>query len=413
MLTKTEVDTYGYNIQLKSRLLTEGCNISAGVDFPPNIQTKKIHLYAHSPFKSNFQIPEDIVLGKHPLALIVRVRYNPYSSLKIVKDNASYLLLDESINNTTEISFINSFVSEEDHDKSSSSISAVCSFLGKDLIGVAPSNHCFYYKDETECKFCEIWQTYKKEVEYEKPLKKVDAISAAVDFALQKNPQLEHIAITSGNVKSYDYTVEFFCKIATSIKAKASSNRIQHFLATLMPPDNLNLIKDLREAGFNKVYFPLEVFERSLFKETCPGKHKYGYDKILDALEYATNVFGSGNVYTNFIYGIQSLNTNLESTSYNPEVENHRALIAAEEMIRRGILPVFTVYHSAGYNQIGQIALSASHTFDFFEGLGKQLLESNLIDKQEKSVIFGPLSLSNTLYNETFLLAKLKRGNTL
>jgi hypothetical protein len=43
----------------------------------------------------------------------------------------------------------------------------------------------------------------------------------------------------------------------------------------------------LREMGVNRVSFCFEIFDRELFKETCPGKHsEYGLDHYLEAIRY-------------------------------------------------------------------------------------------------------------------------------
>jgi hypothetical protein len=43
----------------------------------------------------------------------------------------------------------------------------------------------------------------------------------------------------------------------------------------------------LREIGVNRVSFCFEIFDRELFKETCPGKHaEYGLDHYLEAIRY-------------------------------------------------------------------------------------------------------------------------------
>ena len=75
-------------------------------------------------------------------------------------------------------------------------------------------------------------------------------------------------------------------------------------------------------------------------------------------------------------------------------------------MIKRKIIPVVTIYHYGGFNRVGNINLSSSHTFDFFKTMGKKIFSSNLIPQNNDAIIFSNLSLSNTLYNESFMLAK-------
>jgi hypothetical protein len=145
-----------------------------------------------------------------------------------------------------------------------------------------------------------------------------------------------------------------------------------------MPPDDLGKIALLKEKGFTKIYFPLEVFAPHHFRVVCPGKDDFGYERIIKALEVALEVFGVGNVYTNFVYGIQSLNSSLDPHSYDPERENNLSLEAVKGMLEMRVIPAFTLYHYGGYNSIGRL------------------------------VLFSPLSLSNTLFNDGFRLANKK-----
>jgi len=397
------------NLFIKTNLLVEGCDIEGSIALPRNFQEKKIHLYAHSTFKNDTPIPDDIILPHKTTPFISRIRLNKNASLKLSSQGDKYFLLHESGAHIP-VEFVPRFDTSNLPINESNTLSEVCSFLGNDLIGVVPSNYCFYFKNSNECRFCEIWPTYRKEVDYLKPIKTAEVIKKSVSLALEQEPRVKYLAITSGNVKSYDFTAKLFVKIGRSLKEMFSFNRLHEVLATLMPPDDLNLIKEIKDSGINKIYFPLEVFEKELFKIICPGKYTYGYDKLIDALEFAVDVFGVGNVYTNFVYGIQSLSPSLNANSYQPELENERSLVAVEKMLERKIIPVFTIYHYSGYNSIGNIRLSAEHTFHFFKEMGEKIFNSGLIPENSSSIIFSTSSLSNTAYNESFLLAKLKGG---
>ena len=45
-----------------------------------------------------------------------------------------------------------------------------------------------------------------------------------------------------------------------------------------------------------------------------------------------------------------------------------------------------------------------------FKKTGEKILNANLIPREKFSIIFNHLSLSNTLYNDSFMLAKFKIG---
>lgn len=393
------------SFELKASLLTQGCKVSSNTQFSDAIALKKIHLYSHSPEKTDKSITEDVML---PNEIISRVRYRTTSHLTLESHSNGYQIKNDTTQHLTPVSCI---ASSDFSNVLSSGVtnSQVCAHLGCDLLGITPSNYCFYFQNGSQCKFCEILPTYKSQVEYPKSLKSVDVIVEAVSTAFARNPHLRFLAITTGNFKSYDAVFDYFAQIGQKLQKDPNYPRIEQNLATLMPPQDLKKISLLKEYGFTKIYFPLEVFDRTHFEKICPGKAEYGYDNILRALDEALRIFGKGNVYTNFVYGNQSIDASLNPNSYDPQKENELSIKAVEGMLSMGVIPAFTVYHYGGYNAIGDLQLDTTATIAFFKQWGQLVLKSKIVPDDASSVIFGPLTLSNTLFNDGFRLAKQEK----
>jgi hypothetical protein len=61
------------------------------------------------------------------------------------------------------------------------------------------------------------------------------------------------------------------------------------------PHRDLKRYDALREMGLNRVSFCFEIFDRELFKQTCPGKHaEYGLDYYLEAVRYCATLGKKG-----------------------------------------------------------------------------------------------------------------------
>lgn len=388
----------------KVDLLTQGCRVASNTIFPSSIALKKIHLYAHSIETCNQPIPDDLVL---PNQTISRIRYQSSSPFILEPTLSGYQVRCERTAETIPVSFI-PLPAYTSSIVSGLSVSSICSFLGADLLGIIPSNYCSYFQKGEQCRFCEILPTFKKQVEYPKTFKSLDIIERSILTALISESRLKFIAITTGNVYNYDATVDYFAKIGERLQKDPVFQKVEQVLATLMPPDDLSRIELLREKGFTKIYFPLEVFEPKHFCNVCPGKAIYGYEKILKALEMAVRIFGSGQVYTNFVYGIQSLNASLEPSSYDPEKEKDLSLKATQAMLSMSVIPAFTLYHYGGYNSIGHLELNTNFTFSFFREWGELLRDAEIIPNDQEAVLFSPLSLSNTLFNDGYRLAMQK-----
>ncbi len=57
------------------------------------------------------------------------------------------------------------------------------------------------------------------------------------------------------------------------------------------PHRDLKRYDQLREIGVNRVSFCFEIFDRQLFEEICPGKHReYGLDHYLEAIRYCADL---------------------------------------------------------------------------------------------------------------------------
>ncbi|NDE82014.1 MAG: hypothetical protein EB051_00135 [Chlamydiia bacterium] len=389
----------------KASLLTRGCRVAPNTTFPPSIALKKIHLYAHSSEKYNQPIPDDLVL---PNQIISRIRYQSHSPFILENTTSGYQVRNETTAEAIPVNFV-PLPAFTDLIVSGLPISSICSFLGTDLLGITPSNYCFYFQQGKQCRFCEILPTFKKEVEYPKTFKSLDIIEHSILTAFESESRLRFVAITTGNIHSYDATVDYFIQIGERLQKNPAFRKAEQVLATFMPPDDLSKIALIREKGFTKIYFPLEIFEPNHFRAVCPGKADYSYEKILKALETAVQVFGPGHVYTNFVYGIQSLNASLEASSYDPEKENELSLKAVQAMLSMSVIPAFTLYHYAGYNSIGNLALNTNSTFSFFREWGELVKNAEIVPLEQETVLFSPLSLSNTLFNDGYNLAMQKK----
>jgi uncharacterized radical SAM superfamily protein len=61
------------------------------------------------------------------------------------------------------------------------------------------------------------------------------------------------------------------------------------------PHRDLSRYDGLREVGVNRVSFCFEIFDPTLFREICPGKHEeYGLDFYLEAIRYCARLGGRG-----------------------------------------------------------------------------------------------------------------------
>lgn len=88
----------------------------------------------------------------------------------------------------------------------------------------------------------------------------------------------------------------------------------EKIVINIMPPNDKKKIKELKDIGANYYMANLEIWDEEYFKSICPGKYIYGRQKFIEMLEYAVSNFGAGNVWCNFVCGIEPLEYQLEGS---------------------------------------------------------------------------------------------------
>ena len=140
-------------------------------------------------------------------------------------------------------------------------------------------------------------------------------LNEAIDIAKNSDCYADHmhVILISGDLcdNKLDYQSKIYCEIAKSIYDKVK-NSTDGIVAVLMPPKNTNLLFDLCKSGIKKVVFNLEVGNRELFNKYCPGKANIGYDHIMDSLRKSVEIFKKGNVWTNFVLGLEPVDSLLK-----------------------------------------------------------------------------------------------------
>ncbi|MFC1925053.1 hypothetical protein ACFLXA_06800, partial [Chloroflexota bacterium] len=96
------------------------------------------------------------------------------------------------------------------------------------------------------------------------------------------------------------------------------------------PPADPTLLEQLFEAGADHIVCSLEIWDEELAKLVMPGKMKFtGRNRHLAALEYIASKYGPNKVCSDFIVGLESIES---------------LLAGAEYLASRGIVPAASVW---------------------------------------------------------------------
>lgn len=223
------------------------------------------------------------------------------------------------------------------------------------VINVAPGCEYFLHKHEGQsmrCTFCNygapdtrLGPLGQKPGQVEIPEPTLERMAQAM-AAVVEQTEIRHIYLVGGSLTDPLQEAERFLQLARFVK-QANARRIPVALGSGALPDEA-IARFKAEALVNHVCFNLEVWSEPLFAKVCPGKNRYvGYGKWIEALENAVRHFGRGNVFSAMVAGVE-----LEP-EHDMEWEQAAdlALQGAEDLCRRGIIPVYSLVWPVGGRQ--------------------------------------------------------------
>lgn len=284
--------------------------------------------------------------------------------------------------------------------------------LGGDTIALVMFNYCEYYSRNVQCHFCEIHENYQHHEAEIIKIKRPELMADSLVEAIRQDPSIKQIIFNSGNYsRDNNRTFEEIIKTIKYLVNKLNEEELSKIalLVIVSPPENLELLRDLKEAGATSIYVNMEVWEECQFMRITPGKYQVGRDNFFKVFDEGLNCFGKGYVYTNLIFGLQSLKMGSQGPYFDPKAEFDILSGALEELISRDVLLTNTIYHSSGKNKIGKMFVPEEAILDFHLHYGQEVWKSGLVSDlcDKKNAVYASFeAMPNSLNNEPFALFK-------
>jgi len=241
---------------------------------------------------------------------------------------------------------------------------------------------CYFFVKNVQCKFCSLAPTRQDlgKGNTTAILSKMAEEGAKLAFK-KDGKRIFYVNHCSGSHKNNNLGLTLQIQILQALK-KIVPKRIKHHMLT-MPPDDLTLLKDLKRANLGTLNFAIEVFDPALFKKICTGKQLYyGYDKFLQAYEEGVKIFGRGNMYANFVGGLEPLASMFKGFEY---------------FAKRGIAPSINIFHP---DPESEFAYKKPPSIDYIFELVKT--QSDIYKKNKFVAIFPRGGTRNSLDTEVY-----------
>lgn len=227
--------------------------------------------------------------------------------------------------------------------------------LANDRIRINPAPVCIYKQLNRACKFCNLPE---KNSAYE-----INDIKEVIDYCLE-NITFRHFLIGGGT-----YSVQGGWHLIIEIAAYIRSKCKKDIYLMSIPPQDINILTDLYQAGVTEVAFNMEIFDRLKAEQVMPGKGKISAEQYFSAFEEAVKIWGNtGNVRSLLIYGFDSLSTFLQGI---------------ETLCEKGVEPIISVFRPLKGTPLEN--LNPPSTVDLFS-----LYQVCVDITQKYSLVLGP-----------------------
>ena len=190
---------------------------------------------------------------------------------------------------------------------------------------------CEYAAVGKTCQFCFSGGDFETAAKRGKALPHATTaadVAQIVNYALQ-NEGVSHVQITGGS--TFDGAFE-----AKNINAYLSEveNVPGEILLYITPPSDMGLLDNYFDLGASRIACSLEVWDIPRATEITPGKISItGRQRHLQALTYIAEKYGHGKAFSNFVIGVEDIETLKEGATWLAE---------------RGILPTASVWMPMG-----------------------------------------------------------------
>jgi len=212
---------------------------------------------------------------------------------------------------------------------------------------------CDYACAGQPCEFCYsggVFQSLSKRGKQLPIIPSPSDVADIVHYAVIETGYCDSIQITGGS--SFDSAKEsnLILNYLKAINDKVGRISIcGEILLYITPPKDFGMIVDYFSLGVDRIACSLEVWDENRARTITPGKMKFSTrTSHLDALQFIADKYGPGKAFSNFIIGLEPLESLMEGAEY---------------LASRGIIPTASVWIPFGRPVMGSMRVPE---LDFF-----------------------------------------------
>ena len=380
---------FGNSAKLKLKLLIKGLRIDGSAFYGlGDIYKEYQYGYNDSNWVKHAQkqiIPSELLL---PGQIVVAPHLRPNSPYLIKRIADTMYVIDET---TDEVLSTIDYLPRPNiwniKLSDGSKLKEYLNVYGTNCLNLFIVANCDFWNEGMPCVFCSLQPTQKlhKEVVMNKSLERIEE---AISLAFKNEENLDWMIITGGSLKDRKLETKRYYDVLSIIQkhiperwnGKIKGN------AALLPTNSEQDLMRIYETGIEHPSFNMEVWGEDLFRSYCPGKEKYAsFKSLIKTYEKAVKIWGSGQVWCNFVGGISPISDLKEGFKFMADL---------------GVVPGANIFHldpKAVGVKLGLTEPSEEYVLDMYECLSSLYKEYGYKPFFSQSVLRN--SLSNEMYN--------------
>jgi hypothetical protein len=170
----------------------------------------------------------------------------------------------------------------------------------------------FSLQPETACAFCAI----RSIVDTDAPVKTDEDILETLEVAYvsEIGEEIETVMLGGGTPALPDHGAQRFAVLATEIRRRFPKWQVTVMMA---PPAEDSSLLQMKDAGVKEISINLEFESEEAFEQYTPGKSRtIGRKRYLESLVTAVRIFGTGNVQSLLVAGLESYENTLRGVDW-------------------------------------------------------------------------------------------------
>jgi len=223
-------------------------------------------------------------------------------------------------------------------------------YLSGDRIRITCAPSCCFKDSMQGCKFC---NSTRKPKDYS-----LSDILDTLEICKQHIP-CRHYLIGGGSDESA-YGWETICLIANKLKSITTE-----ISCMCIPPSDPKTLEKMKANGITDVSINIEIFDENQAIAHMPGKGRIAREHYFDTLKKAVSIWGTGNVRSIVILGLEPMGT---------------LLSGIERLCQLGVQPVLSVFRpTAGCDYENNISPPIDYLLDVYQQI-EQICIKNKVE---------------------------------